>query len=129
MKRIAIMASAAALVFATALPVIAQEADSQPAADNGKVLGTVVNGNRTTVFEAAGTKTVDMNSLKTWSDFAASHPDVARSLGAKPSRISDEAYLAKHPDLAAFFTAHPDIRDAMIANPGNFVVPTQASNQ
>lgn len=127
MKRMAILASAVALAFATAFPAVAQETDSQ--AGSEKVLGTVVEGNKTTVFQAAGTKTVDMNSLKTWTEFASSHPNVARALGANPSLITDAGYLAKHPELAAFFTAHPDIRDAMVANPGNYVAPARASNQ
>ena len=127
MKRMAILASAVALAFATVFPAVAQTTDSQSGSE--KVLGTVVDGNKTTEFQAAGTKTVDMNSLQTWTDFAASHPGVARSLGANPSLITDAAFLGKHPELAAFFTAHPDIRDAMVANPGNYVVPAHASNQ
>ena len=27
----------------------------------------------------------------------------------------------KHPQLGAFFSAHPEIREAMAANPGNYV--------
>ena len=129
MKRMAILASAVALAFATAFSVMAQETGAPPAAENGKVLGTVVQGNTTIEFQAAGTRTVDMNSLKTWSDFAASHPGVSRALGSNPSLIGNSSYLAKNPDLAAFFAAHPDIKDAMVENPGNYVVPAQSSNQ
>jgi len=41
-------------------------------------------------------------------------------LAYKPSLINDSGYLSKHPELATFFQAHPDIKDAMEENPGNF---------
>ncbi len=31
----------------------------------------------------------------------------------------------KHPELNAFLTEHPDIRQAMVVDPGNFVVPAK----
>ena len=35
--------------------------------------------------------------------------------------MNDDGYLTKHPALNDFFRAHPDIKDAMAENPGNFV--------
>ena len=80
-----------------------------------------MRGNTTIVFEAAGTGNLDVDRLRTWSDFAEKHPKIARALAYKPSLINDATFLKKHPDLAMFFEAHPDIKDAMAENPGNFV--------
>ena len=114
MNRISTLLIAVALpvAFAFAAPTIAQE---------GKTLGTVVNGNTTTTFKAADTRDIDTQKLKTWNAFAAGHPKVASELAHNPALINDDAYAKKHPQLGAFFTAHPDIREAMAANPGNYV--------
>ena len=105
------------LLIALALPV-AFAAPS--AAQEGKTLGTVINGNTTTEFKAAGISDIDTQKLKTWNDFASQHPKVARELAYKPRLINDDSYAKKHPELDAFFSAHPDIREAMAKNPGNY---------
>jgi hypothetical protein len=106
------------LLFAVALPV----AFSTPAiAQSGRPLGMVVSGNTTTVFMAADTSDLDMQKLQTWSNFAAQHPNIARSLAYNSSLITDDGYARKHPELGEFFSAHPEIRDAMAENPGNYV--------
>src|SRR5205807_6303338 len=69
-------------------------------------LGSVVKGNTTIVFEPANPSDIDMQRLQTWDEFASSHPRIASALAYKPSLISDEAYLSKHPELSAFFQAH-----------------------
>jgi len=112
MNRISTLLLGVALPVAFATPSIAQE---------GKTLGVVVNGNTTTVFMAADTSDIDMQKLQTWSAFASEHPKVASQLAYKPALIDDDAYAKKHPELAAFFSAHPDIREAMEENPGNYV--------
>ena len=90
-------------------------------AQSGNTLGTVVNGNTTTVFKAAGNRGIDTQKLKTWNDFASEHPNVASALAHNPALINDDSYAKKHPQLSAFFSAHPEIREAMAANPGNYV--------
>jgi len=105
------------LLIAIPLPVAFAAAS---AAQEGKTLGTVVNGNTTTEFKAAGTRDIDTQKLKTWNDFASQHPKVARELAYKPRLINDDSYAKKHPELDAFFSAHPDIREAIAENPGNF---------
>jgi hypothetical protein len=105
------------LLRAVALPV-AFAASS--AAQEGKALGTVINGNTTTEFQAADTSDIDTQRLKTWSDFAIQLPKVARELAYRPKLINDDGYAKKHPELDAFFSAHPDIREAMARNPGNY---------
>ena len=70
------------LLIALALPV-AFAAPS--AAEKGKTLGTVINGNTTTEFKAADTSDIDTQKLNTWNDFANRHPKIARELGASQS--------------------------------------------
>ena len=112
MKRISTLLIAVALPVVFAVPSMAQ---------TGNTLGTVVNGNTTTVFKAAGNRGIDTQKLKTWNDFASEHPNVASQLAHNPALINDDGYAKKHPQLGAFFSAHPDIREAMAANPGNYV--------
>lgn len=106
------------LIFAVALPV----AFAAPAlAQEARPLGTVVSGNTTITFMAADSSDLDMQKLQTWSNFAGEHPNIARTLAYKPSLITDDAYAKQHPELGEFFSAHPDVREAMAENPGNYV--------
>jgi hypothetical protein len=87
-------------------------------------LGTgdaVVQGNRTIVFAPAGTSNIDGSQLRSWGEFAETHPAIAKSLAYNSSLIDDGAYLLKHPELDSFCQTHLDIKDAMVTNPGNFV--------
>ncbi|HWN56969.1 MAG TPA: hypothetical protein VNO74_02650, partial [Methylomirabilota bacterium] len=74
MKRLSTLIVAIAIPVAFATTALAQD----------KTLGTVVNGNTTTVFKAAGPGGLDSAKLKTWNDFAAQHPKVASDLAQKP---------------------------------------------
>jgi hypothetical protein len=112
MNRITTLLFAVGLPIAFAAPAIAQDATP---------LGTVVSGNTTVVFMAADTSDLDMQKLQTWSEFAGQHPNIARTLAYKPSLITDEAYATQHPELGEFFSAHPEIRESMAENPGNYV--------
>jgi hypothetical protein len=111
MNRISTLLIAIALPVAFAAPALAQD---------GQTMGTVVNGNTTTVFKAADNRDIDTHKLQTWNEFASTHPKVASELAHNPALINDEAYAKKHPQLGAFFSAHPEIREAMAANPGNY---------
>ena len=106
------------LVFA--LPAMAPAADSG-ASQPGTETATVVQGNKTIVFAPAGTSNIDANRLRTWGEFAETHPTIAKSLAYNSSLMNDVSYLRKHPQLDAFFQEHPDIKEAMAENPGNFV--------
>src|ERR1700676_3922026 len=75
MKRLSTLIVAITIPVAFAASALAQES---------KTLGTVVNGNTTTVFKAAGPGGIDSAKLKTWNDFAAQHPKVANDLANKP---------------------------------------------
>jgi hypothetical protein len=112
MNRLSTLLIAAALPLAFAAPTFAQE---------GTTLGTVNSGHTEIVFKAADTSDLAMQQLKSWGDFAAQHPKIAHELAYKPSLINNDSYAKKHPELADFFSAHPDVREAMAENPGNFV--------
>ena len=105
------------VLIAVALPVAFA---SLSAAQEGKTLGTVVEGNTTIEFKAADTGDIDTQKLKTWNDFASQHPKIAKDLAYKPELINDDGYVKKHPELASFFSEHPDLREAMAENPGNY---------
>ena len=105
--------------LAFALPAVAQ-VENSTAAQSGTGVA-VVQGNTTIVFAPAGTSNIDASRLQTWDEFAETHPAIAKSLAYNSSLINDSAYLSKHPALDAFFQAHPDIKEAMAENPGNFV--------
>jgi hypothetical protein len=109
--------------LAFALPVMAQNDNSGAAKpEAGAVeLGRAVQGNTTIVFAPADTGNIDANRLQTWGDFAEAHPKVAKELAYNNSLINNRAYLSKHPELDGFFRAHPDIKEAMAENPGNYV--------
>ncbi len=112
MNRLSTLLIAVALPVAFAAPSIAQE---------DKTLGVVENGRTEIVFKAADTRDIDMQSLDTWNAFASQHQNIARELAYKPSLINSDGYAKKHPELAEFFSAHPDIREAMGEDPGNYV--------
>jgi hypothetical protein len=111
MNRISTLLIAVAFPVAFAAPLAAQE---------GKTLGAVIDGNTTIEFKAADTSDIDTQKLKMWSDFASQHPKIAKDLAYKPKLINDDGYVKKHPELASFFSEHPDVREAMAENPGNY---------
>jgi hypothetical protein len=116
------LAAVAAFVF-LAPAVMAQESA------DGKVLGTVVSGNTTTYFMAANQSDLDMQRLHAWGDFASQHREIASALGHHPSLLSNDGYVNKHAELARLFSDNPGLRDSMIANPGNYVVPRQPAGE
>jgi hypothetical protein len=119
MKRLSLAFIPIVMTLAFALPAMAQDDGSsaaQPAATKA-----VQQGNTTIFFKPAGSSNLDHSRLQTWGEFAEAHPKVAKDLAYNSSLIDDSAYLSKHPALGAFFQAHPDVKDAMAENPGNFV--------
>jgi len=116
--------------------VYAQEAANPPNFASSSSLGTVghanpppiVHGDTTTVnrgnatleFEPAGTDNIDTANYQIWNEFASDHPEIARAIAYRPKAVDDPAFLRKHPALATFYQQHPEVRDALIADPGNF---------
>ena len=120
-----LIAMGGALVVALALggqsELCAQESPSAAAQPEiTKPLGVVKSGNATIIFAPADDRDIDSASLRTWGEFADAHPRVAHALAYKPSLMNDADYLRRNPDLGEFFQAHPDIKQAMTDNPGNF---------
>ena len=111
MKRLSTLIVAVALPITFAAPAFAQD---------GRTLGTVVTGNTTIEFQAADSRDIDQQKLQTWGAFASEHPNIARQLAYNPALVDNDAYANQHPELASFFSAHPDIREAMAENPGNY---------
>ena len=93
---------------------------TENSAEEPGALGEAVSGNTTIIFKPADTRDIHMDRLQTWDDFAQAHPRIASTLAYKPWLINDSSYLNRHPSLDAFFQSHPDIREAMAADPGNF---------
>jgi len=87
--------------------------------------GAIVNGNKIIVAEPARLNDSELNSHRAWHEFAQAHPEIVADLAKHPSLAGDPNYRKKHRDLDRFLAAHPDIRQAMIANPGNFIVPVR----
>ena len=123
MKRSSMAIISILVTLAFAQPAMAQEENSGAAQSQtgGAELGRVRQGNMTIVFAPADTRDIDISRLRTWGEFAEAHPKIAKALAYNSSLINDSGYLSEHPELEAFFQAHPDIKDATAQNPGNFV--------
>jgi len=94
-----------------------------------RVNGVVVNGNTTTVFEAADHRDLQTHLLTQWSSFAEDHQKIAHQLAARPSLINNASYLQKHPDLEKLFAENPDLRTAMNRDPGNYLANLPKSEE
>jgi hypothetical protein len=119
-KSFAIVSILTTLAFAPAVMAQEQNPGANGPSATAPELGRVEQGNKTIVFAAADNSDLEVNRLRTWGDFAASHPNIAKALAYNPSLMHNDAYLAKHPDLEAFFKAHPDVEQSMAANPGDY---------
>jgi hypothetical protein len=117
---LAIISIITTLAFAPAVMAQEQNPGANEPSATAPELGRVEQGNKTIVFAAADNSDLEVSRLRTWGDFAAAHPNVAKALAYNPSLMNNDGYLAKHPDLEAFFGAHPDVEKSMAANPGNY---------
>jgi hypothetical protein len=81
---------------------------------------TVNRGNAAIVFEPAGMSDIETAQYKVWNDYASAHPEVERALAYNPRLADNPHFLKKHPSLAQLYQAHPDLHDAIVADPGNF---------
>jgi hypothetical protein len=112
----------------TIVGILAAASYAQTAVGSGTEappLGTVTNGDRTIVFEPATLDDSNLALHKTWHEFADAHPDIVQQLGNNPRRLRDSDYLKKNPELDKFLAVHPDLRQSMLENPGNYIVPRQ----
>jgi len=119
-KSFAVVSILTTLAFAPAVMAQEQNPGANEPSASAPELGRVEQGNRTIVFAAADNRDLEVDRLRTWGDFAEAHPNLAKALAYNPSLMNNDGYLAKHPDLEAFFRAHPDVEKSMAANPGNY---------
>jgi hypothetical protein len=115
--------------FAIAFTMMNCVAFAQTGSGTSGINGVAVNGNTTTVFEAANDRDLQMHLLTKWSGFAQQHQKIAHQLGDKPALMGDASYLRKHPDLAKLFGDNPDLLSAMRRDPGNFVANQPKSEE
>jgi len=57
--------------------------------------------------------------------FLGGHSDIQRDLSNNPSLVKDHDYMQNHAELNTYLSAHPDVRDALIANPQSFLKGAQ----
>lgn len=60
--------------------------------------------------------------------FLGTHSDIHRDLLKNPSAVKNPEYVQNHAELNAWLSAHPDVRDELMANPQNFVQGAQQYN-
>ncbi|HVN63280.1 MAG TPA: hypothetical protein VMT58_01490 [Candidatus Binataceae bacterium] len=109
------------VLTAVAIAFIASAGFAQDSGTAPQVMGTVVRGNTTIVFEAAGKGDLPNNLYREWDSFQQANPKIAHQLNYNPKLIDDAAYLKKHQELAKEFDEHPELLAAMRRDPGNFV--------
>ncbi len=114
------------LIMIMGLGIFAASASAQnsPGTDSIPPVA-IVNGNVTIVAEPARLNDADLSRLRAWHEFSEDHPEVTADLARHPTLVNDHNYRMKHRDLDRFLAVHPDIREAMTANPGNFIVPVK----
>ncbi len=98
----------------TIVPNVTTQTVTTETVTNPPVARTIID------FEPADTRDIHMKHLQIWDDFAQAHPRIASTLAYKPWLMNDPGYLARHPELNAFFQSHPDIKMAMAQDPGDF---------
>jgi hypothetical protein len=98
----------------TMAPGVTTQTVTTETVTNAPVARTIID------FQPADSRDIKMKRLQTWDDFAQTHPKIASTLAYKPELINDPRYLARHPELNAFFQSHPDVKEAMAEDPGNF---------
>ena len=86
-----------------------------------QVTSVVQNGNTSIVFESAGKANLNVQQLKDFDDFAASHAEVVSKLARQPRLLDNEQFMSGHQELAQFVESHPTFKDEFEANPGNYI--------
>jgi hypothetical protein len=118
MKRISLLFVALALL---AIPIAASAQTQYTTSTTSGTVSVVHNGNTDIIFENAGTSNLKMQQLTDFSNFAASHPDIASRLSRQPQLVANEQFVSSHPELSQFIAAHPDFQSDFGANPGNYL--------
>lgn len=60
--------------------------------------------------------------------FLGGHATISKDVSKDPSVVKNHEYVQQHPELSAYLSAHPDVRDDLMANPASFVKGAQQIN-
>jgi phage-related protein len=61
-------------------------------------------------------------------EFLGHHTDISRDLDKDASLVKKDDYVRHHPELQAYLSAHPEVRQELMADPHGFVKSTQQWN-
>jgi phage-related protein len=61
-------------------------------------------------------------------EFLGRHMDISRDLDKDASVVKKDEYVHNHPELQAYLTAHPEVKQGLMADPQGFVKSTQQFN-
>jgi hypothetical protein len=114
-------------ICATTIAVLVPFAAIAQDSSSAKILGVVQNGNRTIIFERSNVN-LNLDQLSAFGQVTASDPALASKLARNPSLVNDEGFVNKYPALQQFFEEHPNAREDIVANPGNYLTPVSGSS-
>jgi hypothetical protein len=63
--------------------------------------------------------------MASFGEFLGGHSDIAHDVSKNPSVVKNREYVQNHPELDSYLSAHPEVRDDMMANPDSFVKGAQ----
>ncbi len=121
MKHFSAILAATLVSMMAAFPVFAQDSPS------AQVVGVVKHGDTTIVFERSNAG-LNLDQLGAFSQVTADDPALASKLARNPKLVENQSFVSKHPALAQYLEKYPDARDDIIANPGNYLTPTNGSS-
>jgi hypothetical protein len=75
--------------------------------------------------ENAGNRDPMHDHMAAFGGFLGDHRDIARDLYKDPSKVKNREFVQNRPDLDTYLTAHPDVRNDLMANPKDFVKGAQ----
>lgn len=76
---------------------------------------------------AATANDLNVQMLRDFENVKEADRKVAIDIARNPEVVENAGYVAKHPALQAFLERHPEARNEIVENPGNFVTPVAGS--
>ncbi len=64
---------------------------------------------------------VTQGEVASFDAFLDNHPNLDKDLRSNPSLITDKAWVQNQPELQAYLSAHPRVRDEILENPSYFI--------
>jgi hypothetical protein len=121
MRRLGIVLGTLIVAGLATVPAFAQDSPSS------QVVGTVQRGNTTIVFERSNAD-LNLDQLNAFSQIVSSDPGMVSKLAKNPSLVNDQSFVSKHPALQQYLDKYPNAREDIVANPGNYLTPTNGSS-